>query len=156
MRIFDDTFTWEGWGGKLRLASGKCHLEIFDLRRGPVQGPAPLRPLVVIVADLPGSPMSVRSCAGHIATLVTTRFGIDPHRMQYVEYYPADRYGPSGEFPIPERFDAVEFTWHENKAMAPRWRTLQGQLMASLKDLMTGSAEGTERSGPPAPRESNS
>jgi hypothetical protein len=153
MPVFDDIFTWEGWGGKLRLASGKCRLRIFDLRSGAGHGPAPLRPMVVIVADLPESPMSVRSCAGHIATLVTARFGIDPARMQYVEYYAPSRYGPSGEFPIPERFDAVEFTWVEEKAITPRWRTLQGapaEAVQALWRAACAAAAGDAGPRPPA------
>ena len=34
MLIYDDIYSWEGWGGMLRLASGKCRLRIFDLKKG--------------------------------------------------------------------------------------------------------------------------
>ena len=71
MLIYDDIYSWEGWGGKLRLASGKCRLRIFDLKKGNKKGLAHLRPIIVIAADVPESRMSVRSCCGHIATCIT-------------------------------------------------------------------------------------
>jgi hypothetical protein len=136
LRIYDDIFAWEGWGGRLKLGHGRCHLRIFDLRQLGQGGASPLRPFVVIVHDVPDSPMSVRSCAGHIATVVTERFKIDPGRMQYVEYYPESRYGAAGEHLLPERFDAADFSWQEGKALFPRWRTLQPALAETLKALI--------------------
>jgi hypothetical protein len=34
MKIYDDIFMWDGWGGLLKLASGKCRVKIFDLKKG--------------------------------------------------------------------------------------------------------------------------
>ena len=124
MLVFDDIYAWEGWGGKLRLGSGKCRLRIYDLKKGNTKDLAYLRPIIVVVADVPESNMSIRSCAGHIATTVTKKFNIDPHRMLFVEYYPETTYGGKNEYIIAEKCDVVEFTWHEEKAIQPRWRTI--------------------------------
>ena len=137
MRIYNDLFVWEGWGGLFKLGHGHCHLQLFDLRRLGAAGPSPLRPYVVIVQDAPGSPLSMRSCAGHIATVIAARFHIEPQRMLYVEHYPERRYGTANEHVIAERFDAGEFTWQEGKALFPHWRTLPPALCAQLKMLMS-------------------
>ncbi len=139
MLLYDDTYAWEGWGGQLRLASGKCHLRIFDLSKGDSKGLAHLKPMVVIVCDVAGSPMSVRSCAGHIATKVTTEFNIDPSRMLYVEYYPSSVYGEHGERRIEEQYDVVDFRWHNDKAMHPRWRRLKPPLLDAIRALVENS-----------------
>lgn len=136
MKIHDDIFTWDGWGGKMRLASGSCRLRIYDQKRTQ-PGPATvLRPIIVIVSDLPEQTLSIRSCAGHIATVVTHQFNIDPHRMMWVEHYPATEYGVENVHIIPERFDLVEFTWHEGRAVNPRWRALKPPLLDSIKAAM--------------------
>ena len=137
MLIFDDIFTWEGWGGVFKLGSGRCRLRIFDLEKSKDTSFRHLRPIVVLTTDIPESKMSVRSCAGHIATSVTKSFHISPNRMLFVEYYPAVTYGEKNEHHIPERFDAVDFTWHEGKALYPRWRPLQPQMQEILIALMT-------------------
>ena len=31
MIVYDDIFEWEGWGGRLKLANGRCRLRIYDL-----------------------------------------------------------------------------------------------------------------------------
>jgi hypothetical protein len=64
MLIYDDIYSWEGWGGTLRLASGKCRLRIFDLTEKNRDRLAHLRPIIVIASDVPDSKMSVRSCCG--------------------------------------------------------------------------------------------
>jgi len=79
--------------------------------------------------------MSIKSCAGHIATRVAATFGIDPHRMHYIEYYPETQYGNTGQHSIPERFELVELTWHEGKAIRPRWRELKPPLLDIVKQL---------------------
>ena len=132
MIIYNGEYRWEGWGGKLRLGSGKCRLRIYDLKKENTKDLAYLRPIIVVVSDVPESKMSIRSCAGHIATTVTKAFRIDPHRMLFVEYYPATKYGGKSEYIIPERCEAVEFTWHEDKAIQPRWRTMK----PPMKDLI--------------------
>ncbi len=136
MLIHDEIFTWEGWGGKLRLGSGKCRLRIYDLRRGKDANLAHLRPMVVVVSDVPDSPMSIRSCSGHIATTVTRRFSIDPARMIFIEYYQPKRYGENDEHLIPERFEIVEFSWHEGKAFNPKYRPLNPPLKDTILPLL--------------------
>ena len=136
MLIHDDIFSWEGFGGKLRLGSGKCRLRIFDLTKRGKKGLSHLRPIIVVVSDIPESRMSVRSCAGHIATSVAQAFNIDPHRMVFVEYYPSVTYGQKNDHHISERYDAVEFVWHGDKAMHPKWRALKSPLLDVVKKQM--------------------
>ena len=136
MLIHDDIYNWEGWGGKLRLASGKCRLRIFDLKRGNQKGLAHLRPMVVVVSDVPESRMSVRSCSGHIATSVAREFKIKPHRMLFIEYYPETVYGEHKEHVISEKYDVVDFNWHDDKAIEPKWRTLKPPLLDVIKALV--------------------
>ena len=136
MLIYNDIYKWEGWGGKLRLASGSCRLRIFDLKKGPGSGIAHLRPIIVVASDIPESRMSVRSCCGHIASNITREFNIDPQRMMFIEYYPQTEYGEQSEHIIPEKYDAVEFVWHGAKAIEPKWRTLKPPMLDLIKELM--------------------
>lgn len=135
MLIHDDIFSWSGWGGRLKLGSGRCRLRIYDLKEGDKKGLMHLRSIIVVISDVPGSNMSVKSCTSHIATLVAKEFNIDPHRMLWIEYYPENRYGVDEIKVIPERFDAVEFTWHEDKAIKPKWRALKPPLLDQIKKL---------------------
>jgi len=137
--IYDDIFAWEGWGGELRLASGECNLRIFDLKKGRAETVAHLRPFIVIVSDIPQSPMSVRSCSGHIATHVAQRFKIHPQRMLFIEYYPETAYGDRQQHIIAEKYDAVEFTWIDGRAIAPKWRTLKPPMLDMIKKLVAHS-----------------
>ena len=136
MLIHDDIFSWSGWGGRLKLGSGRCRLRIYDLKEGDKKGLMHLRPVVVVISDVSGSNMSVKSCTSHIATLVAKEFNIDPHRMLWIEYYPENRYGVDEIKVIPERFDAVEFAWHEDKAIQPKWRTLKPPLLVEIRKLI--------------------
>jgi len=136
MLIHDDIFNWEGWGGTLRLGSGKCRLQIYDLAKDKTGTLRYLRPYLIIVSDTAGSKLSIRSCAGHIATHVAEHFGIDPHRMLYIEHYPAQTYGLQDEHLISERYERVDFTWHADKAMQPRWREIEPPLLDQLRSLM--------------------
>jgi len=136
MLIYDDIYSWEGWGGTLRLASGKCRLRIFDLKGKNGNGPAHLRPMIVIASDVPDSRMSVRSCCGHIATCVTREFNIEPHRMMFIEYYPQTEYGEKREHIIEEKYDVVEFNWLDEGAIEPKWRTLKPPMLDAIKDLV--------------------
>ena len=136
MRIYDDTYLWEGWGGRLQLGSGKCHLRIFDQNKSGGNGVAHLRPIIVVVSDLTESSMSVRSCAGHIATTVVRDFRINPQRMTYVEYYAPSAYGEQTQYHIAERYDAVEFTWVAEKAVKPIWRSLMPPLRETVAVLI--------------------
>ena len=140
MIIYDDIFAWEGWGGELRLASGKCRLRIYDLEKGNANGLAHLRPIIVIASDVPDSRMSVRSCTGHIATRVAEKFSIEPHRMLYIEYYPQTAYGNRKQHIIPEKYDVVEFVWDKGKAIEPKWRTLRPPMLEMIKQLVEEAA----------------
>jgi hypothetical protein len=81
--------------------------------------------------------VSVRSCASHIATCVVREFGLDFHRMVYLEYQPATTYGQKNQHRIPAQFDAVDFDWHDDKAMHPRWRKLTPPLLDTVTDLIS-------------------
>jgi len=135
MLIHDSIYSWEGWGGKLRLASGKCRLKIYDRSKGEDKTISFLRPYVVIVSDIPESKMSIRSCAGHIATKVTQEFSIDPDRMLWIEYYPMVIYGVQKDHMIPEQYVAVDFMWYKEKAINPRWRQLKPPILDIIKSL---------------------
>ena len=136
MLIYDDIYSWEGWGGKLRLASGKCRLRIFDLKDQSRTGLAHLRPIIVIASDVPDSRMSVRSCCGHIATCVTSEFNIKAHRMMFIEYYPETVYGEQQDHVIGEKFDVVDFSWREDQAIQPKWRALKPPMLDIVKNLV--------------------
>jgi len=136
MLIYDGVNTWEGWGGKLRLGHGKCRLRIYDLNKEKSSGLTHIRPIVVVVSDLPNSNVSVQVYSSHIATGVTKKFSIDPNRMIWVEYYPEIQYGVNKERSIPERFDEVEFTWIGDKAIRPKWCPLESPMLDIIKRLV--------------------
>lgn len=141
MVIYDDIFEWEGWGGELKLAKGRCRLRIFDLNRLDRQAVLHLRPMVVVASDLPREGMmkgevSVRSAASHIATVVSQKFSIDPQRMQFVHYTPRETYGKQGEYVIQAGYDAVEFTWKDGLALFPRIKSLDPELTAILREWL--------------------
>ena len=140
MLIHDSIYSWEGWGGKLRLASGKCRLLIYNRSKVESNTVAFLKPYIVIVTDLPESKMSVRSCAGHIATKVTQEFNIDPDRMVWIEFYPRVTYGAQEERTIPEQYVAVDFMWYKEKAINPRWRQLKSPILEIIKSLVEETA----------------
>jgi hypothetical protein len=138
MLTYDNVYSWDGWGGKLRLGNGKCRLRIFDLRKDQTaKGVSFLKPIIVVITDVPESKMTIRSCTGHIATCVTNDFKIDPSRMLWIEYYPQTTYGQQGERVIPERMEAVEFEWQEGKAIKPKWRPLAPPLLEAVKHLIS-------------------
>lgn len=146
MLIHDDIYSWEGFGGVLALASGRCRLRIFDL--GKIEGGKVMhiKPMVVVVSDLPEfngafKKLSVRGCTSHIATCVSRDFDIDPHRMLYLEYQPASTYGDQNQHHIAAKLDLVDFQWHDRKALHPKWRTLTQPLL----DVVMGMIEETER-----------
>ncbi len=136
MLIYDDMFVWEGFGGILRLASGKCHLLIFDLKQNKQNGLAHLKPIIVIATDVDDSRMSVRSCSGHIATSVARKFNFKPDRMMFIEYYPRKVYGEQGDQVIEEKYDVVDFNWHDDKAIQPKWRALKPPMLDVVKELI--------------------
>jgi hypothetical protein len=136
MLIHDGIYAWEGFGGKLKLGSGQCRLKIYDLSQDTARGLGHLRPMIVIVSDVSGSRMSVRSCAGHVATSVSRDFKIDPHRMLYIEYYPESIYGEKRDHVIPEKYEAVDFNWTEGGAIQPKWRTLHTPLLEVIRRIV--------------------
>ena len=136
MLIYDDIYSWEGFGGIMRLASGKCRLQIFDLKQGDKKGLAHLRPIIIIASDVADSQMSVRSCCGHIATGVARDYNIKPDRMMFIEYYPQTVYGEQQDHVIAEKYDVVDFNWHEDKAIQPKWRTLKSPMLDVIKGLV--------------------
>jgi hypothetical protein len=141
MLIFDDIFSWQGFGGVFRLGAGQCRLRIFDLQQGDHQKVTPIKPMVVVVSDLPDdSPktkkLSIRSCASHIATCIAAQFHIDPQRMVYVEYYPPSTYGEQNQFSIPPKYEAVDFVWHDKNALHPKWRHLASPLNQTVAELI--------------------
>jgi hypothetical protein len=136
MLVRDETYHWKGWGGKLQLGSGKCRLRIYDLTDQNREGFTLLRPILIVVTDIPGSKMSVRSCTSHIVTSAVRDFGLDRHRMLWVEHYPGTTYGANHDNRVPERFDAVEFTWHGGEAIKPVWRELQSSMRDAIKELL--------------------
>ncbi len=141
MVVYDDIFEWEGWGGQLKLANGRCWLRIYDLNRSENMDVIHLRPIVVVASDLPREGMlkgevSVRSAAGHIATVVSRKFHIDPARMQFVEYTPRETYGKKNEYVIEAVFDGVEFSWQDGLALFPRIRRLDEALLKLLAPLV--------------------
>lgn len=142
MLIYDDIFNWKGFGGKLKLASGKCRLKIYDLSKDQADGLVLLKPIVVVAMDHPESKMSVRSCSSHIATMVSQQFRVAPGRMQFVEYYPQKTYGKDGKKLIPEMFEAVDFSWKDNLAMHPRLRPPSPPLLKRLLELLHGDRSG--------------
>jgi hypothetical protein len=134
--IYNDIFVWDGWGGKLKLGNGKCRLQLLDLEANDKHGLRHLRPYLAIVTDVIDSQMSVKSCAGHIATRIIQTFNIDPHRLLYLEYYPETSYGSHADRQIVERFESVEFIWKEEKAINPRWRTFGASMAEKIKNLL--------------------
>ncbi len=134
MLVHDDILTWQGFGGLLDLASGQCRLRIFDLSKAKDSTVTHLKPMVVVVSDLPGDgpqfkKMSVRACASHIASTVAQRFKINPQRMVFVEYAPSSSYGEHDQHRVSAKFDIVDFTWHSDKALHPKWRPLESPLV---------------------------
>jgi len=137
---YDDIFSWEGWGGKFNLTSGRCRLRIYDLQEPGGQDTVFLKPIIVVVSNLPEGRgtrgvVSIRSCAGHIATQVTRRFQINPGRMLYIEYHPARKYGRPRVRTIPERYEAVDFKWCREKAFAVNWRELDSRTRELVEGL---------------------
>lgn len=139
MLIYDDIYTWDGWGGAFRLGSGRCRLRIYDLKKQGKKSVSFLKSFLVVATDLPKEQpgeMTVKSCNSHIATCIARDFNIEPNRMQFVEYYPARRYGKSDEHLIAERLEAVDFTWYGDKAMKPAYRELEPTLLKLVKELL--------------------
>ncbi len=139
MIIYDDIYTFEGFGGRLKLGSGNCRLRIFNLEKSENDDLKLLKPYIVVVEDQPGNSISVKSAAGHIATKVVREFNIDPNRMVWIEHYPEKIYGVDDSQSIPERFERIEFQWHDDKAIKPLPRPLKEPLLGTVKSLLNES-----------------
>jgi hypothetical protein len=145
LKIFDDIFMWDGYGGRFNLAAGRCRLWLFDLSKDRPAGISQLKPIIAVVSDLPGDRLpamkkvSVRACISHVATTIIHRFKLDPARMLLVEYYPQETYGRQSEKVIPEKFDVVDLKWHDDKALFPSWRPLKPPLLDSVRALLDQS-----------------
>lgn len=145
MKIFDDVFNWEGYGGKFNLAAGRCRLRLFDLSKDSTTGVHQLKPILAVVSDLPGDRLpamkkvSVRACISHVATTIVHRFKLDHDRMVLIEYYPRETYGSQSEKIIPEKFDVVDLEWHGDKALFPNWRPLQPPLLDTVRRLLANN-----------------
>jgi hypothetical protein len=138
MLLYNGLYHWKGWGGKLQLASGKCRMRIYDLTKGRQNGVVLLKSVVVVLTDEPRekiNDMTIKSCASHIATSVTKQFSIDPERTLWAEFYPQVTYGKDNMNVIPEKYEAVEFTWHDCKAVSPKWRLLESPLLDMVRKL---------------------
>ena len=141
MKQYDDIYTWNGWGGKLRLASGNCQLCVFHFDPDKKGNLKRLKQTIVITQDIlkkkrAFGDMSIRSCAGHIATSVTKQFNIDPNRMLWVEYYPETSYGPQGKKVIAEDFFLTDFEWSEGRAMNPKRGKPSPELIEQIKKIL--------------------
>ena len=144
MILYDDIYSWKGWGGKLKLGSGQCRLRIYDLRKGDEKGVAHLKPIIVVISDLPDetdwvpTKMTVKSCASHIASNVVKEFDIDPHRMMWIEHYPEPAEKNTIRYSR-ERFDLAEFTWHGRDAVKASWNPLPKEMVELVKRLLAES-----------------
>jgi hypothetical protein len=136
MLIYDDIYSWEGWGGSCAWPVGNAGCVSLISKRAVKKGLTHLKPMIVIVSDVGGSPMSVRSCSGHIATSIAREFNIKPQQMLFIEYYPQTVYGQHREHTISEKYDLVEFNWHQDKAIEPKWRTLKPPLLDMVQELV--------------------
>ena len=146
MLLFDGIYSWEGWGGKFKLGSGRCRMRIFDLDTGEKRRVAHMKSIIVVVSDLPREPgwapnrMTVKSCPSHIATKAVREFNIDPGRMLWVEHYEATPEGENVRYPVAERFDEALFSWNEEGAMQRGWKPLPPPMIETVKHLLADCA----------------
>jgi len=142
--LYNQIFQWDGFGGLLKLASGRCFLRLVELHQTDT---TVIKPYVAITEDLPADAaqdlppdapqkknhLSMRSCCAHIATRVTQKFKINPKRMRWLEYYPESIYGFHQEKRIPEQYEEVTFTWEDEKAFHPSFRVLKPPVLDQVK-----------------------
>lgn len=136
MLICDGIFEWSGWGPHIRHSRGRCRLRIFDETHGDSGRPIPLRPIVVVIEETPGSDMSPVSWIGHIATRVRQRHRLAASRTLWVVHWPRLTYGVAPPRRVPARLEAVDFTWHADKALSPHWYALPEPLRRTVEALL--------------------
>ncbi len=139
MVIYNGIYHWEGLGRKIGLTAGKVRLRIFDLTDKAAGNVVHLRPLIVVVSDVPGEFLTVRGCAGPLASFISKEFAINRHRMLWIEYYPPVSYGSRTAKYIPEKFEVVEFAWKDGMAVHPQWRELKPPLLDVVRALVQQS-----------------
>lgn len=136
MIVYNDLYSWEGMGRRFGLAVGKIRLRIFDLNENVDDDVLYLRPIVVVVSDVPGERISVKGWAGPLASYIVNDFNINHHRMMWVEYYPAVQYGKRKIKYIQEKFEIVDFSWEAGRAVQPRWRDLASPALDKIRELV--------------------
>ena len=109
---------------------------IFNLENEPAEKIIHLRPIIVVVSDVPGEALTVKGWAGPLASFISKEFNINRHRMLWIEYYPPVLYGNRNKKYIPEKFEVVEFAWKDGTAVHPQWRLLQPPLLNVVRDLV--------------------
>ena len=57
-------------------------------------------------------------------------------RMYYVEYYDKIEYGQNPTKTIPEKFECVEFEWFGGKAINPKWKSVNQQIVDIIKSVL--------------------
>ncbi len=140
MLIYDGPYRWDGWGARFKLGSGECRLRIYDLSKSDRgESVSFLKPLLAILTDTQEenpsvNKMTVRGCAGHIATCVVKDFNLDAKKIQWVEYYPPS--SPKAKDNPEKLFHLVEFQWRGEKALRPDWRTPPAPLLNLLVELI--------------------
>ena len=115
-------------------------MQIYDLDQPGMMSITHIKPVIIIVSDVQESTLSVRSSASHIATKVTSEFYIEHQRMMWIEYYPEKTYGTVKTQNITEKYDIVEFVWHEDSAVNPHWRSLKPPLLDMIKEIIRATA----------------
>ncbi|MDY6905713.1 MAG: hypothetical protein SWH61_13640 [Thermodesulfobacteriota bacterium] len=138
MILYNDIFQWEGLSKPLGLAMGKIRLRIFDLNQQRGSQITHIRPIIVVVSDVPGEKITVKGWAAPLATFICREFAIDPNRMTWVEHYPRVQYGIDNAKYIPEKYEAVDFTWQDDMAAHPRWRPMKSPMLDIVRDLVNG------------------
>jgi hypothetical protein len=142
VKIFDDIFEWEGYGGRFNLAAGRCRLRLFDLSPDKAAKVTRLKPIIAVVSDLPGDNpaalkmVSARACISHVATTIVNRFKLAPDRMVMIEYQRRETYGTRAEKVIPAKYEVAELQWHDDKALFPTWRPLKPPLLDTVRALI--------------------
>jgi hypothetical protein len=65
--------------------------------------------------------------------------------MLFIEYYPQTVYGENQQHVISEKYDVVDFSWQDDRAISPKWRTITSPLLDVIEDLVEGAASSNTR-----------